>query len=38
MHRQIRGVFDPSGVLNPGKVLDPEPASTTQLDWSTAGR
>jgi glycolate oxidase len=23
LHRQIREVFDPLGILNPGKVLDP---------------
>lgn len=23
LHRQIRQVFDPLGLLNPGKVLDP---------------
>jgi|SRR5689334_13797997 glycolate dehydrogenase FAD-linked subunit len=25
LHRQIRAVFDPDGLLNPGKVLDPAP-------------
>lgn len=25
LHRQIRAVFDPEGLLNPGKVLDPAP-------------
>jgi glycolate oxidase len=29
IHRQIRDIFDPMGLLNPGKVLDPaqEPTS-----------
>jgi glycolate oxidase len=26
LHRQIRAVFDPDGILNPGKVLDPAPS------------
>ena len=26
LHRRIREVFDPDGILNPGKVLDPRPA------------
>ena len=25
LHRQIRQVFDPLGLLNPGKMLEPEP-------------
>lgn len=37
LHRQIRGVFDPLGVLNPGKVLEPHPATTTEMDWLAGG-
>lgn len=32
LHRQIRQVFDPLGILNPGKVLEPMPPSTTLAD------
>ena len=28
IHRQIRDIFDPMGLLNPGKVLDPTPEPT----------
>jgi len=29
IHRQIRGIFDPMGLLNPGKVLDPGHETTS---------
>ena len=28
LHRRIREVFDPDGIINPGKVLDPPPGAT----------
>ncbi len=38
LHRQIRQAFDPAGILNPGKVLEPEPALSTETDWSAQTR
>jgi glycolate oxidase len=33
LHRQLRNVFDPLSILNPGKVLEPTPPSSAEMDW-----
>jgi glycolate oxidase len=37
LHRQIREVFDPLGILNPGKVLEAAASPVTDLEWVAAG-
>jgi glycolate oxidase len=38
LQRQIRRVFDPLGLLNPGKVLEADTAAEAEIDWTAATR
>jgi glycolate oxidase len=38
LQRQIRQVFDPLGLLNPGKVFETDTAAEAVSDWAAATR